>query len=162
LVRVPVLSRETAGVVLKISLGEVRFFRTGTGGSLTGRAGTRTTTTIHVPVSKTLNRRRRFWFGLVCFRRLRVRRASSRNNSSRSCFFPFISSGTNFDRVPSRLEIFNRVAECCSSWIVLLRLDPKQIGYFPRISALLFFWFLIALVLSCCFFFFFFFFFVYR
>jgi hypothetical protein len=62
-----------------------------------------------------------------------------RATTPRSCLFPFISSGTNFDRVPSRLEIFNRVAECCSSWIVLLRLDSKQIGYFPRICARLFF-----------------------
>jgi hypothetical protein len=99
-------------------------------------------------------------FGLVWSCRLPVRRASSRNNS-RSCFFSFHFYRHQFDRVPSRLVIFNRVAECCSSWIVLLRLDSKQIGYFPRISALLFFWFLIALVLSCCFFFFFFFF-VYR
>jgi hypothetical protein len=87
LVRVPVLSSRNlrGGVVLKISLGEVRFFLTGTGGSLTGLAGTRTTT--RVPVSKTLNRRPPFWFGFV-FCRLPVRRASSHNNS-RSCFFSF-------------------------------------------------------------------------
>ncbi len=76
--------------------------------------------------------------GLVWAHRLPVRRASSRNNS-RSCFFSFHFYRHQFDRVPSRLEIFNRVAECCSSWIVLLRLDSKQIGYFPRISALRFF-----------------------